>query len=180
MFLALAVSAGFFVASYLAMPKNLSIAGSPKVSAFVAEAPSAELAQSKTKISLDELLNSANQERLAVRAQPLLAEGGLYISAQNKCADMAVNKYFGHYSSDGTSGLSYIESEHQSYKKIGENLAFGYNNATEVVAGWTQSPEHRKALLNPEYKYVGYGVCEATDEKGVRALAIVQHLLAPR
>jgi len=40
----------------------------------------------------------------------------------------------------------------------GENIAFGYNNAQDVVTGWINSPEHRANILNASYTDTGVSV----------------------
>ena len=39
----------------------------------------------------------------------------------------------------------------------GENLSTKYCNAHEVTDAWMNSPTHRKNLLNPIYKHIGFG-----------------------
>lgn len=46
-------------------------------------------------------------------------------------------------------------------RAVGENVAFGYRTADEVVQGWMASPGHRANILNPTFSHVGVGA-EAT------------------
>jgi uncharacterized protein YkwD len=40
----------------------------------------------------------------------------------------------------------------------GENIAFGYNSATDVVNAWLNSPEHLANIMNPNFTQTGVGV----------------------
>lgn len=42
----------------------------------------------------------------------------------------------------------------------GENLAFGYDNAQEVVEGWMNSPTHRENILYPTFTKVSISIFE--------------------
>ena len=39
----------------------------------------------------------------------------------------------------------------------GENIAWGYATATEVLGGWVSSPGHKANLLDERWTHVGYG-----------------------
>ncbi|RUR12193.1 hypothetical protein ELY15_05865 [Legionella sp. km772] len=45
----------------------------------------------------------------------------------------------------------------------GENIAFGYRTAQEVVKGWLSSPGHRGNILG-NYNFMGIGI--ARDGRG--------------
>ncbi len=45
----------------------------------------------------------------------------------------------------------------------GENIAFGYRDITQTLAGWYRSVPHRENMLNPQYTYMGAAVAYSTD-----------------
>ena len=45
----------------------------------------------------------------------------------------------------------------------GENLAFGYDNARDVLAGWMDSPTHRDNILYPEFTRVSISIYRTDD-----------------
>ncbi|MCR4922962.1 MAG: CAP domain-containing protein [Lachnospiraceae bacterium] len=45
----------------------------------------------------------------------------------------------------------------------GENLAYGYNNADEVLEGWMDSPTHRENILYATFTKVAISIYEADD-----------------
>lgn len=44
------------------------------------------------------------------------------------------------------------------YRILGENIAFGYLDASSVMAGWMNSPGHKSNILFAQYTHVGIGV----------------------
>lgn len=49
-------------------------------------------------------------------------------------------------------------------KKVGENVAFGYNTAETVVNAWLNSPGHKRAIEG-EYTHSGFGVVKSPDNR---------------
>lgn len=45
----------------------------------------------------------------------------------------------------------------------GENLAFGYDNASEVLEGWMNSPTHRENILYPTFNKISISIYTADD-----------------
>ncbi|HAG69570.1 MAG TPA: hypothetical protein DCL38_06320 [Lachnospiraceae bacterium] len=45
----------------------------------------------------------------------------------------------------------------------GENLAFGYNDASAVMSGWMNSPTHKENILYPSFTKVAISVYVADD-----------------
>ena len=48
-------------------------------------------------------------------------------------------------------------------RRAGENIAWGYRSASEVVDAWMDSPGHRANILNCGAKSIGAGVAWAKD-----------------
>ena len=45
----------------------------------------------------------------------------------------------------------------------GENLAFGYDTADEVVSAWMASPSHKDNILYPEFRTIALAIYKAED-----------------
>ena len=69
--------------------------------------------------------------------------------------DMFQNKYFSHTGSDGTGSGERIRNAGYNWRWYGENIAEGYPNEKEVVAGWLSSPGHCANIMNKNYKEMG-------------------------
>jgi hypothetical protein len=112
------------------------------------------------------LLQDTNAERSAKHEQPLALNSQLNAAAQSKANDMAAKDYWAHNSPDGRSPWSFIGAAGYHYRMAGENLAYGFSNAGDTVAGWMNSPEHRANILNANYQDVGFGVAQSPDYRG--------------
>ena len=69
--------------------------------------------------------------------------------------DMFQNKYFSHTANDGSNAGERITRAGYSWSTYGENIASGYKNETEVIAGWLSSPGHCRNIMNGNYKEMG-------------------------
>lgn len=76
-------------------------------------------------------------------------------AAYNHSNDMYQKKYFSHTGSDGSGSGERISSAGYTWKFYGENIAAGYLNEKEVVAGWLSSPGHCANIMNKNYKEMG-------------------------
>lgn len=119
------------------------------------------------------LLDSTNIQRTADHETTLALNQQLTDAAQAKANDMAQKDYWAHNSPDGKTPWTFINSAGYSYQEAGENLAFGFDNAPDTVAGWMNSPTHRANILNASYKDVGFGVASSPDYQGHGPATIV-------
>lgn len=94
--------------------------------------------------------------RIANGLAPLNQTKELDQVAKAKCDDMVARNYFGHEDPDGKRIWKSISVEEAS----GENIARGYFNAGDTVRGWVNSPTHFENLTRPQFKEVGYAICQ--------------------
>ena len=126
------------------------------------------------------LLDATNQQRSAAHESGLTIDPQLSAAAQAKAEDMAKRNYWAHNSPDGRTPWSFITAAGYSYQLAGENLAFGFNDASATVAGWMNSSEHRANILSQAYQNVGFGVASAPDFQGKGpAVIVVAEYAAP-
>lgn len=116
--------------------------------------------------SSSSLLSDTNVQRASDHEQPLVLNSQLSAAAQAKANDMAAKDYWSHDSPDGRTPWSFINAAGYHYQMAGENLAYGFGNASDTVSGWMNSPTHRANILNANYKDVGFGVAQATNYQG--------------
>lgn len=96
----------------------------------------------------EDLLTETNKYRNAT----LLLDPVLNSSAQERCEALAAKGEFEH----GNDWKSYFP-EGRGY--VGENLAYGYSTAKEVVDNWVASPAHNANIISKDYADVGFGIC---------------------
>lgn len=116
-----------------------------------------------TAMSIDGLVNETNQRRDAQHETPLQLSAQLTKAAQAKAQDMVERNYWSHNTPDGHAPWEFINNAGYSYKKAGENLAYGFQDEKNVVSGWMNSPGHRDNMLDVNYREVGFGFAESKN-----------------
>jgi uncharacterized protein YkwD len=71
-------------------------------------------------------------------------------SAAAHANDMAQNNFFSHTSSNGNEVDVRISAAGYNWSAVGENIGMGYNEISEVMKGWRESPDHCKQLMSSE------------------------------
>ena len=117
-----------------------------------------EINDLKDKITFlpDNLLSLTNAKRIEAGLSPLQLNKKLNESAKLKAEDMLSKSYWAHDAPDGTEPWYFFDKVRYSYSSAGENLAFGYLTGDAMVTGWMNSLEHKKNILDPKYKEVGF------------------------
>jgi hypothetical protein len=110
-----------------------------------------------TSMSIQELLDDTNQQRISNGLGALALNGQLDSAAQAKANDMSIGDYWAHTSPTGKTPWTFISAAGYNYQLAGENLAYGFGNAQDTLTGWMNSPGHRANILNGGYTAVGFG-----------------------
>ena len=101
------------------------------------------------------LLVNSEREKYGLYA---LTYDSLLSSAANIRAK-EIKSLFSHTRPDGRSCFTALDEVGYSYRKAGENIAYGQRSAEEVVTAWMNSEGHRANILG-DYDYIGIGVYE--------------------
>jgi hypothetical protein len=109
------------------------------------------------------LLEATNQQRLANTKTALTINQKLTDAAQAKANDMAKRDYWSHNTPDGKAPWVFVDTAGYQYQKAGENLAYGFANSQETVAGWMNSPSHKENVLDPTFREVGFGIANSEN-----------------
>ncbi|MBL1106475.1 CAP domain-containing protein [Streptomyces sp. 5-8] len=107
-----------------------------------------------------EILQLVNAERGKAGCQPLTLNATLTKAAQAHSADMAAHQNMSHTGSDGSNPGDRITRAGYTWSSYGENVAYGYSTAQQVMAGWMSSPGHRANILNCGFKEIGVGLAQ--------------------
>lgn len=116
-----------------------------------------------TQMSIDGLVQETNDRRTTQDERPLQLNAQLTKAAQVKAQDMVERNYWSHNTPEGNAPWEFVNNVGYSYKKAGENLAYGFKNEDEVIAGWMNSPGHRANMLDINYQEVGFGFAESPN-----------------
>ena len=128
---------------------------------------------SQSDFSSPSLLLDTNADRTANHQPALTLSTQLNAAAQAKANDMVTNNYWAHISPTGKTPWSLITAAGYQYSTAGENLAYGFSNASETVTGWMSSAEHRANILDVNYQAVGFGVASSPNYLGHGTATVV-------
>src|SRR6266545_3240871 len=108
-----------------------------------------------SSLSPERIRDLVNADRRLMGLNALSLNPDLNSAAFAHAQDMVVNHYFAHNSPVGIQPWHWIQNSGYSYAYAGENLALGYNNASELENSWMSSPSHRANILSSVYKDMG-------------------------
>ncbi|WP_308120815.1 CAP domain-containing protein [Paractinoplanes bogorensis] len=126
-------------------------------------APPAAPAVVAPKVLMSQVITMTNQQRAANGCKRLLAvDQELVVASVRQSVYMARTGLFSHVWRDGT---TFVRRSHLAgyAQPSGENIAWGYRTATEVMDAWMASPHHRANILNCGAKSIGSGVVYAAN-----------------
>ncbi|MCX4796388.1 CAP domain-containing protein [Streptomyces sp. NBC_01242] len=106
------------------------------------------------------VLTLVNRVRAEAGCSPLAKSAKLTKAARAHSADMASHRNMSHTSSDGSAASDRITGSGYDWRAYGENVARGYTTPEDVVAGWMNSPGHRRNILDCSFKEIGVGVAQ--------------------
>lgn len=129
-------------------------------------------------ISPSQLLVDTNNQRSVAGDTALTLNAQLTAAAQAKANDMVSRNYWSHDTPTGQAPWSFVSAAGYSYRTAGENLAYGFSNADQVISGWMNSPEHRANVLNQGYTEVGFASATSHNYVGQGAETIVVAMYA--
>ena len=124
------------------------------------------------------VLAQLNEIRIAHGLAPLKLNAGLSAAAAQHSAEMITDGYFAHDSRDGTVFwkrlLRFYPLAGSSRWAVGENLlqASGPITATQAMARWMASPEHRANVLNPTWREIGVSAVAGSATSGSVVIVI--------
>jgi uncharacterized protein YkwD len=108
------------------------------------------------------LVTQTNQQRNAAGCEQLDVDQELIQASERQSAYMANTGNFSHIGRGGSTFAGRARAAGYT-TPAGENIAWGYGSATEVMTAWMASPAHRRNILNCEVQSIGTGVSYADD-----------------
>jgi len=146
------------VALFAAAPALL-VLGAPAAAKVPAPPlpPSAPDGAVAPAVLMSEVVTMTNQRRAANGCEPLAVDRDLTIASIRQSLYMARTGEFSHVWADGT---TFVARSHAAgyAQPSGENIAWGYPTASDVMRAWMDSPGHRENILNCGAQSIGTGV----------------------
>lgn len=126
-----------------------------------------------TNTSVSGLLQETNEERAGGGLENLSLNSKLNNAAQTKANDMASRDYWSHNTPEGNPPWVFFTNAGYDYSSAGENLAYGFDNSSDTVVGWMNSPGHKANIMNTSYQEVGFGIANSANYQGTGPETIV-------
>lgn len=146
------------------LPMILVIAAGLFINSFLNR--SSEVLGDQTQLTQQALLDNTNENRFNNSTSALTLDGKLGQAAQAKANDMVARDYWSHQTPEADDPWAFITQSGYQYQAAGENLAYGFHSADDVLKAWMQSPDHRANVLSNAYTQVGFGVAQSTNYQG--------------
>ncbi|MBP2675077.1 MAG: SCP-like domain protein [Deltaproteobacteria bacterium] len=141
--------------------ESVTAPGDPVIPPPAGDAPDPGVADIR-----DEFLAAVNAARSASRMcggvpygpSPAVSwNDNLAMAAYLHSGDMALNNFFSHTGSDGSSPGVRIARQGYSWRTYGENIAVGYPAVSSVIQGWLGSEGHCRNMMDPDFTEIGAG-----------------------
>lgn len=86
---------------------------------------------------------------------PLTWNNQLETAAIRHAKDMSRNNHFDHTGTDGSEFDGRVAATGYKWAHVGENIAFGYRDITDVIKGWIKSVSHCTMMMSPNVTEIG-------------------------
>ncbi len=123
--------------------------------------PAAVVAPAEARL-MSLLVTQTNQRRHAAGCGQLNVDPGLIVASLRQSDFMADTRTFSHIGRGGSTFVARARAAGYA-APAGENIAWGYATATQVMDAWMASPAHRRNILNCGARSIGTGVRYAAD-----------------
>lgn len=135
-------------------------APAPAPKSAPAPAPAAPAPAPSDGSAEGQVLALVNAERAAAGCGAVSADGGLASVARTHSEDMRDRGYFDHVNLEGLDPFD--RADRAGVSARAENIAWGQQDAAEVMDSWMNSPGHRANILNCSLTRLGVGVAHGS------------------
>lgn len=128
--------------------------------------PAAEENKKKYKSEINEVLDIINGYRKEGGLEPLVLDDKLTTIACARAEELAWSGRHSHYRPNGKFFSSILKDAGVTKGSAGENIGWGYPEASLVCEAWKNSETHYENIMNPEFTKIGIGVAADPDPSG--------------
>lgn len=118
------------------------------------EVPSPELPEENLSY-VEQVVQLVNAERAKEGLAPLTLNVKVSAAAQVRAKEIVTS--FSHTRPNGSSFATALKEQNISYRRAGENIAWGQKSPEEVVDAWMNSSGHRANIMNENFTSIGVG-----------------------
>lgn len=109
------------------------------------------------RAAIDQVFALLNEHRQSRGRAPLTYDPTLESAIQGHCMHMEQHDFFSHDAPESAVGSPWDRASLCGAQAHGENIAWGYETAEDVMTGWKWSPGHNANMLNGSFTRVGIG-----------------------
>lgn len=102
-----------------------------------------------------QVVNLVNEERTKAGLSTLVLDETLASAAMVRATEIETS--FSHTRPDGRNFSTVLNDMGITYRRSGENIAWGQQSPKAVMEGWMNSEGHRANILNPDFTKIGVG-----------------------
>lgn len=104
---------------------------------------------------IGQVVSLVNIERAKEGLAALTVDEKVQAAAQIRA--MECEQSFSHTRPNGSNFATALKEQGVSYRRAGENIAWGQRSPEEVVNAWMNSPGHRANIMNANFTKIGVG-----------------------
>lgn len=104
---------------------------------------------------IKEVVALVNAERAKEGLSPLTIDTNVQAAAMVRAQEC--EQLFSHTRPDGSSFATALKEQNVSYRRAGENIAWGQKTPEAVMKAWMNSSGHRANIMNPNFTTIGVG-----------------------
>lgn len=108
-----------------------------------------------TRSYAEQVVDLVNKERAKEGLAPLTIDTGLEQAALVRSKEIQTN--FSHTRPNGSSFATAVAEAGVTYRRTGENIAWGQKTPEAVVNAWMNSEGHRANIMNVNFSRIGVG-----------------------
>lgn len=128
--------------------------------------PAAEENKKKYESEINEVLDIINSYRKEGGLEPLVLDEKLTTIACARAEEIAWSGRHSHYRPNGRFFSSILKDAGITKGSAGENIGWGYPEASSVCEAWKNSETHYENIMNPGFVKIGIGVAADPDPRG--------------
>lgn len=103
----------------------------------------------------EQVVELVNEERAKEGLAPLTIDKKVQAAAQVRAVESKTS--FSHTRPNGSSFATALKEQGVTYRRAGENIAWGQRTPKEVVNAWMNSSGHRANIMNKNFTKIGVG-----------------------
>ena len=103
----------------------------------------------------EQVVELVNAERAKEALAPLTIDKKVQAAAQIRAVESKTS--FSHTRPNGSSFATALKEQGVTYRRAGENIAWGQRTPKEVVNAWMNSSGHRANIMNENFTKIGVG-----------------------